>query len=166
MMDLKNEKINNKMKTRPFYLAIILGIVFSTGNAQNVLSDFLMFESNYSELSKYQKSMKDTENVFFNNSHEPIFHFVLSLLKNKEINNLHLYLETQPGMLIFGNIKVTNVNIMDYSKYFNEWKQVVQGRVIIHSNVVFNDAKGIELKKTLEELTGLPFELRREKEND
>jgi len=148
------------MKTRPFLFAIILGFAFNTSYAQNVLSDFLMFESNYSELSNYQKTMKGSENVFFNTSQEPMFNFVLSQLKDKEINNLHLYLDCQPGELSFGSLKITNFNIMDYSKHFIGWKQVVKGRVIIHSNVVFSDANGIELKKKLEELTGLPFELR------
>ena len=143
-----------------------MGFVFNTSDAQNVLSDFLMFESNYSELSLYQKTLKETENVFFNTSQEPMFNFVISLLKNKEINNLHLYLDCKPGELDFGGLKITNLNIMDYSKYFNGWKQVVKGRVIIHSNIVFNDDNGLELKKKLEEITGLPFELRLTKEND
>lgn len=154
------------MKTKSFFLGFILGFLLNAGIAQNVLSDFLMFESNYSEISQYQKTMKDTENVFFNTSQEPMFQFVQSRLKNKEINNLHLYLETQPGVLIFGNIKVTKENIIDYSHFFNKWKQVVKGRVIIHSNVLFKDSNGIELKKKLEEITGLPFELRLTKEND
>lgn len=148
------------MKTKTFFLAVLLCFVFNSGKAQNSKSDFLMFESNYSELPQYQKSMKDTENVFFNTSHEPMFHFVLSLLKNREINNLHLYLDAQPGVLTFGDVRITIVNIADYSKFFEEWKQVVKGRVIIHSNIVFSDSNGIELKKKLEEITGLPFELR------
>jgi hypothetical protein len=148
------------MKTRPFFFAIILGFVCNTSYAQNVLSDFLMFESNYSELSHYQKTMKETQNVFFNTSQEPMFNFVLSQLKDKEINNLHLYLDCQPGELSFGGLKITNLNIMDYSKNFVGWKQLIKGRVIIHSNDVFDGANGIELKQKLEEITGLPFEIR------
>lgn len=154
------------MNTKTFCLAVFLCFVTSTSQAQNSKSDFLMFESNYSELPQYQKSMKDTENVFFNTSQEPMFHFVLSLLKNREINNLHLYLEAQPGVLTFGDVIITNVNITDYSKYFEGWRLVVNGRVIIHSNVVFSDSNGIELKKKLEEITGVPFELRYTNENN
>jgi hypothetical protein len=69
-------------------------------------------------------------------------------------------------VLSFGSLNITNFNIMDYSKHFIGWKQVVKGRVIIHSNVVFSDANGIELKKKLEELTGLPFEIRLTNENN
>lgn len=153
------------MKTKSIYFTIILGLVLNFTYAQNVLSDFLIFESNYSELPNYEKSLKGTENVFFNTTQSPVFTLVNSILKEKGINNLHLYLDTKPGELYFGSTKITNFNIMDYSEHFIGWKHLVKGRVIIHSNVVFSGDNGIELKQKLEEITGLPFELRTNERN-
>jgi len=153
------------MKTRAYFTAVILFALCFSVNSQNLLPDYLIIEKNFPGKSDLEKSMKDSENVFFNNTSSPVFTQISSIIEGKGINNLHLFIQTESGKMIFEGIILTNTNISGFAEHLSTWKNSVKGRVIIHSNVIFNNTEGDELKQKLESITGLPFEIRNIRNN-
>lgn len=153
------------MKTRAFFSTVIVFAFCFSVYSQNTLPDYLIIEKNFPGKSDLENAMKDSENVFFNNSSSPVFTQIGSILENKGINNLHLFIQTEPGKMIFQGMILTNSNISGFAEYLSTWKNSVKGRVIIHSNIIFNYPEGNELKQNLENITGLPFEIRNIRNN-
>jgi hypothetical protein len=71
--------------------------------------------------------------------------------------DLHLYVASQPGSLQFNSTTINPGNAAGYTQFFEDWKNHVSGKVIIHGSDVFTTPEGIELKSRLEKLTGLDF---------
>jgi hypothetical protein len=148
------------MKPFSIFFAIILIASCASTNGQNNQTDYLVVESNYTGRTEFEKSVKGSENIYFNRSEIPVLYQLDSLLEGKNVNNLHLYLSTKTGELDFGKFIITLENVADYSAQFKGLKQIVSGRVVIHSKLVFNDEKGKLFKEKLEEISGLSFETR------
>jgi Domain of unknown function (DUF4347) len=148
------------MKTKAFFTLIILIALCNSIKCQNNLSDFLIIEKNYFGKADLEKSMRNSENVFFNNTTTPVIAQVEIILKGKMINNLHLLVQTENGKMIFENTVLSNANVANFSNYISVWKNSVKGKIIIHSNHIFSGEDGILLKQKLEEISGLPFEIR------
>ena len=74
-----------------------------------------------------------------------------------QIENLHIYVPTKPGAIVFNSIAITTINVDDLAEELKEWSNVVTNQVVIHSEVVFTGDEGNLLKQRLEEITGLVF---------
>jgi len=74
-----------------------------------------------------------------------------------QVENLHIYVPTKPGAIVFSSIAITTLNIDELAEQLTTWSNVVGKQVVIHSDVVFTGAQGILLKQRLEEITGLAF---------
>ena len=74
-----------------------------------------------------------------------------------QIENLHIYVPTKPGAIVFSSIAITTTNIDEMEADLKVWSKVVTGNVVIHSEVVFTGDDGTLLKQRLEEITGLVF---------
>jgi hypothetical protein len=148
------------MKPFLIFLTIMLISPFTNTFGQNNQTDYLVVESNYPGRAEFEKSVKGSENIYFNKTEISVLYQLDSLLMGKNVNNLHLYLPAKAGEIDFANIIITPENVADYSDQLKDLKQLVSGRVIIHSNLVFSDEKGKLLKQKLQEFSGLPFETR------
>jgi len=78
-------------------------------------------------------------------------------LENLKIEDLHIYVLTKPGAIIFNSIDVTTDNVDDLSDDLKILNRYVTNQVVIHSTIVFSGDEGILLKQRLEEITGLVF---------
>jgi hypothetical protein len=78
-------------------------------------------------------------------------------MKGLEMKDLHVYALTKPGAIVFNSISVTTNNLDEWSGDLKEWGKHVNGKVFIHSEVVFSGEEGLQLKQSLEEITGLVF---------
>ena len=76
---------------------------------------------------------------------------------NLQIEDLHIYVLTKPGAIVFNSIAVTPNNVNDLSADLKTWSKNVSNQVVIHSEVVFAGDEGILLKQSLEDITGLIF---------
>ena len=154
----------NIMKPFTIVFTIISTTLFTALNAsifgQSNQIDFQVVESNYPDRAEFEKSVKGSENFYFNKSEIPVLLQLDSILGEKDINNLHLYLRAKPGEIDFGKFILTAENVVHYSNQLKNLKQIVRGRVVIHNNLVFNEEKGKQLKQKLQEISGLPFETR------
>lgn len=148
------------MKPFSIILTILIITLSGTSYAQNNLADYLVVESNYPGRTAFENSVKGSENIYFNKNEIPVLFKLDSLLTGENINNLHLYLSAKAGEIDFGKIIITADNVLDYTAQLKNLKQIVRGRVIVHSNLVFSEETGKLLKQKLQEITGLPFETR------
>jgi hypothetical protein len=148
------------MKPVSLFFTIILIALCMSINGQNNQTDYLVVESNYPARAEFEKSVKGSENIYFNKSEMSVLYQLDSLLEGKNVNNLHLYLQAKAGEMDFRKFVITPENVTDYSAQLKELKQFVSGRVIIHNSLVFSEEKGKLLKQKLQEISGLSFETR------
>lgn len=82
---------------------------------------------------------------------------ILKRTENLQIDDLHIYVLTKPGAIVFNSIALTLDNINDWSTDLEALSGIVTNKVIIHSEVVFTGDEGVLLKERLEDITGLLF---------
>jgi hypothetical protein len=148
------------MKPFSIVLTILLIMLNSAAYGQNDKTDFQVVEKTFIGSAAFEKSVKGSENFYFNKSETPVLFQLDSLLSGKNINNLHLYISAKAGEINFGKFILTAENLTVYSVQLQNLKSLISGRVIVHSNLVFTGEKGALLKQKLEEISGLHFETR------
>ena len=82
--------------------------------------------------------------------------FIGGELKKSVYNEIHIYLLTKPGSLIFDEINIIPENIDEYSADFIAWKGLMkQGSVIIiHSDNLTSVQEGLLITGKITEYTG------------
>ncbi len=125
--------------------------------SQNLLQDYLVVDQSSPGFTQLLSQYQGQENVFFNESPKPAPYVITAMLSGKQVVDLHLYVAVQPGSLQFNSTTINPQNADSFSLFFEDWKNHVTGKVIIHSSVVFTTPAGVELKAKLEKLTGLSF---------
>jgi len=82
--------------------------------------------------------------------------FIANVLKDSLYDEIHLYLLTKPGSLIFDEINIIPENIQDYSGDFGEWKNITKpgSKIIIHSESLTSVQGGLFLAGKITDFTG------------
>ncbi len=82
--------------------------------------------------------------------------FIAKELKESNYDEIHLYLLTKQGSIIFDEINIIPDNIQDYSDDFNLWKSITKPefKIIIHSEDLVSGQEGLFLVKKITEFTG------------
>ena len=82
--------------------------------------------------------------------------FIANELKESLYDEIHLYVLTKPGSIIFDEINITPENIRDYSGDFSEWKSITKpvSKIIIHSENLTSGQEGLFLIRKITEFTG------------
>ena len=82
--------------------------------------------------------------------------YIASELKKSMYDEIHLYLLTKPGSIIFDEINIIPENIQDYAGDFGEWKSVTKPefKIVIHSEDLASGQEGLFLVKKITEFTG------------
>jgi len=82
--------------------------------------------------------------------------FIANELKESLYDEIHLYLLTKPGSIIFDEINIIPENIQDYSADFSEWKSIAKPelKIIIHSENLTSGQEGLFIIKKITEFTG------------
>jgi len=82
--------------------------------------------------------------------------FITNLLRESIYDEIHLYLLTKPGSIIFDEINIIPENIQDYSQDIGEWKSLIKpdSKIIIHSENLTSGPEGLFLIEKITEFTG------------
>jgi len=82
--------------------------------------------------------------------------YITSELKKSMYDEIHLYLLTKPGSIIFDEINIIPENIQDYAGDFGEWKSITKPefKIVIHSEDLASGQEGLFLVKKITEFTG------------
>jgi hypothetical protein len=82
--------------------------------------------------------------------------FITNILRGSSYDEVHLYLLTKPGSIIFDEINIIPENVQDYSGDFTEWKNIIkpETKIIIHSENLTSIPEGQFLIKKISEFTG------------
>ena len=77
-------------------------------------------------------------------------------LKTGTYSEVHLFLLTKPGSMIFDELNILADNVYEFTSSFGEWKKYLapEAKIIIHSGVLTSEPDGVILVERLEELTG------------
>ena len=77
-------------------------------------------------------------------------------LKDSLYDEIHLYLLTKPGSIIFDEINIIAENIKDYSGDFGEWKNITKpgSKIIIHSENLTSVEEGLFIVSKITDYTG------------
>jgi hypothetical protein len=82
--------------------------------------------------------------------------FITKVLKDSLYDEIHIYLLTKPGSIIFDEINIVAENIQDYSGDFGEWKNITkpETKIIIHSENLTSVQEGLFLVRKITDFTG------------
>jgi hypothetical protein len=82
--------------------------------------------------------------------------FITKELKESTYDEIHLFLLTKPGSIIFDEINIIPENIQDYAGDFGEWKSITKPefKIVIHSEDLASGQEGLFLVKKITEFTG------------
>ena len=82
--------------------------------------------------------------------------FITNELKKSTYDDIHLYMLTKPGSIIFDEINIIPENIQEYSGDFSEWKSITKPgfEIVIHSEDLTSGPEGLFLVKKITEYTG------------
>ena len=77
-------------------------------------------------------------------------------LKKSVYNEVHLYMLTKPGSIVFDELNIIPENVEEYSADFSEWRdKLKQGsEIIIHSEVLNSVPEGAFIIKKITDYTG------------
>lgn len=82
---------------------------------------------------------------------------IATALDGKSVTNLHLFVSTEPGSIVFSNMILNADNLKENAFILLQMASYVSENIIIHSPNVFTTDLGIDFKNKLEQLTGLNF---------
>jgi hypothetical protein len=77
-------------------------------------------------------------------------------LKAGTYSEIHLYLLTKPGSMIFDELTILADNVADYALLFAEWKKLLppDAKIIIHSDTLTSSPDGLLIVNKISEFTG------------
>jgi len=121
-------------------------------------SDFIVIDEIAENYAQLESEFSGQANVYWTDANSPNAIEQISLTASTlQIENLHIYVPTKPGAIVFNSIAITNHNLDELTEHLSAWNYLVTTQVVIHSEVVFTGEEGILLKQRLEEITGLVF---------
>jgi hypothetical protein len=106
------------------------------------------------EISNITGTYPDQKVVILPDEGNPL-KFITNELKESVYDEVHLYLLTKPGSIIFDEINIIPENIQDYSGDFSEWKSITKPelKIIIHSENLTSGEGGLFIVKKIKEFT-------------
>ena len=145
------------MKVSFFHLCVILiinsGNLFSQSN-----QDLIIIDEIADDFPELLAEYDNHPNVYVTDGDTPdALSQITDQLVNLRIEDLHIYVPTKPGAIVFSSIALTSENLEELPFDLTDWTIVISGKVVIHSEVVFSGEEGQVLKQQLEARTGLIF---------
>ena len=120
--------------------------------------DLIIIDEIADDITELIEQYKDHPQVYVTDGNTPdALRQISDQLVNLRIENLHIFVPTKPGAIVFSSIALTPENLEELPFDLTDWTEVISGKVIIHSDVVFTGEQGQLLKQVLESRTGLEF---------
>jgi hypothetical protein len=145
------------MKKLMLIIHLVLAIGLN-GLAQNINTDFIVLDYSCPNGEQLKAQYKGQTNAIIVTASSVLAPGqITTALTGKKVNDLHIFVWSKPGSMVFTSIALTPENIQEYASVLETWKLHVTGKVIIHSSDVFTTERGSDLKSKLEQSTGLTF---------
>lgn len=136
-------------------LVIVFVCSFVHASSQSY-SDFIVIDEIAEDMSELKSEFGNQANVYWIvGTSVNAIHQISTATEAIQIENLHIYVPTKPGAIVFSSIAITSENIQEVENELAAWSNLVSSKVVIHSEVVFTGDEGALLKRRLEEITGL-----------
>jgi len=146
----------NKNTIKITFISFLLIFMFSMKGYSQSSNDFVFIENSVGDIKGLQESYSNNSQVYFNTNPKPALYVYGQILNDRTVNNLFIYVPTEPGLLMFGSGDVSAATIYTNTDFLSGLTANVNGSIIVRSEDVFNGSKGELLKEKLELLTGLP----------
>ena len=145
------------MKISKIIFAIIL-LCPALSVFSQVVSDFIVIDEIADNMTQLKAEFKDQPNVYWTDGTTiNALRQIAIASEGKQIENLHIYVPTKPGAIVFSSIAITSYDVEEVAEELKALSNFVGNSVVIHSEGVFNGEEGQLLKQKLEEITGLLF---------
>jgi len=145
------------MKTIRNLFVLILLSPFVTALAQPV-SDFIVVDEIADNITQLQNEFEGQANVVWTDGNSlNALEQISTALEGMQIENLHIYVPTKPGAIVFSSLAITSMDVDEVSEELKVLGNYVSNSVVIHSDVVFSGEEGQLLKQRLEEISGVVF---------
>jgi len=136
-------------------LVIVLLCSFVHASSQSY-SDFIVIDEIAEDMAELKSEYGNQANVYWIvGTSVNAINQISTAAEAIQIENLHIYVSTKPGAIVFNNIAITSENVNEVENELLAWSNIVSSKVVIHSEVVFTGEEGARLKRRLEEITGL-----------
>lgn len=139
------------------YLLIFVLLLGAVSLWGQTAVDYIFIDQSAPNYSQLKNQYNGQQNVFMNENPKPAAYVLTAMLQNRQVVDLHIFVATQAGRLIFNSGTITAENAASFSQFFSQWKGSITGKVVIHGTDIFTTAAGEALKAKLQELTGLDF---------
>jgi hypothetical protein len=127
-----------------------------------MLSTYGAFAQNFAVIDEDFANAEQARNRYFSQQTCVVKHEqdlasnqISAAMDGRMISNLHLFVTTEPGSIVFCNMTLTSENLKDYALNLLQMASCVSDKIIVHSTNVFSTEQGIDFKNKLEQLTGL-----------
>jgi len=123
-----------------------------------VVSDFIVIDEIADNMTQLKAEFRDQPNVYWTDGTTiNALRQIAIASEGIQIENLHIYVPTKPGAIVFSSIAITSYDVEEVAEELKALSNFIGNSVVIHSEVVFNGEEGQLLKQKLEEITGLLF---------
>ena len=145
------------MKTIRNVFVLLCLSPFVTALAQPA-SDFIVVDEIADNINQLQEEFEGQANVFYTDGNSfNALEQISAELEGRQIANLHLYVPTKPGAIVFSSLSITSRDVDEVSEELKALGNYVSNSVVIHSEHVFSGEEGLLLKQRLEEISGIVF---------
>jgi hypothetical protein len=140
-------------------LALLIILTCSSGSLfSQSLEDIILIDEITDDITELLAEFGDLPNVYVIDGNTPdALRQIADELVNLRIQDLHIHVATKPGAIVFSSIAITPETVDELPLDLTDWTEVISGKVVIHSEVVFTGEQGQNLKQELESKTGLVF---------
>nr|WP_319510455.1 DUF4347 domain-containing protein [uncultured Draconibacterium sp.] len=145
----------NKNIIKITFISLLLIITFSRKGYAQATTDFVFVESTVEDVHTLEQQFANNSNVYFNSNPKPALYVFGQICDNRMVDQLFIYVPTEPGVIKFGSGDITLSTIDDYANELAFLAEHVSGSIIFRSADVFSGSAGESLKEKLESLSGL-----------
>ena len=133
-------------------------LIFSLLVCMGVFSqNFAVIDGTYQNVGQAKSRYYSQQTYLVKDNQVMADNQIASALNGKNISNLHLFVSTEPGSIVFCNMIINAENMKEHAFTILQLASNVSNNIIIHSSNVFSTELGIDFQNKLEQLTGLTF---------
>jgi hypothetical protein len=145
----------NKLLSAVGFTALFIFLI-GTGPANGQSSKIYIFDALVAGVTENLDGISPTDRIFnLPDTGNPLV-LISNELKNQVYSEVHLFVLTKPGSMIFDELTILTENVEDYSSFFAEWKNNLSpgAKIVIHSQILTSEPAGLTLVNRISELTG------------
>lgn len=139
-------------------LSVVLVFTLATANASGQSSRIYIIDRLAADAVNRIDDAAATDRIFSLPDKGNPLAIIAEELKQNSYSEIHLFLLTKPGSLIFDELNILAENVGENGSHFNDWKKYLSpgAKIIIHSDSLTSVPEGVSLVERISEMTGVP----------